>query len=223
MLAPGGTIVEATSRQHRHRPRPRSGGSPGIRSSSCTAPTSPTRSARCSPRTARGSSRPTGRPRRATPPTRAPSPTASPPRRPGRWRSSQFANTANPDAHYQGTGPEIWRQTAGDRHPFRRVDRHRRNGQRHRPLPQGRERRRGAGRSAPTRPARPTAAAPAGQHPGRRCRLGLAARVLAGDLRPRPWSTRCARSTTARSTGPSAGSRPRRRCCSARRRAWPSP
>ncbi|GAA1439025.1 PLP-dependent cysteine synthase family protein [Leifsonia poae] len=32
---------------------------------------------------------------------------------PGSWRSSQFANTANPDAHYQGTGPEIWRQTAG--------------------------------------------------------------------------------------------------------------
>ncbi|WP_223691280.1 PLP-dependent cysteine synthase family protein [Leifsonia poae] len=31
---------------------------------------------------------------------------------PGAWRSSQFANTANPDAHYQGTGPEIWRQTA---------------------------------------------------------------------------------------------------------------
>jgi cystathionine beta-synthase/cysteine synthase A len=31
---------------------------------------------------------------------------------PGSWRSSQFANTANPDAHYQGTGPEIWRQTA---------------------------------------------------------------------------------------------------------------
>lgn len=32
---------------------------------------------------------------------------------PGSWRSSQFANAANPAAHYQGTGPEIWRQTAG--------------------------------------------------------------------------------------------------------------
>lgn len=32
---------------------------------------------------------------------------------PGAWRSSQFENVANPAAHYQGTGPEIWRQTAG--------------------------------------------------------------------------------------------------------------
>jgi cystathionine beta-synthase/cysteine synthase A len=32
---------------------------------------------------------------------------------PGSWRPAQFANTANPEAHYRGTGPEIWRQTAG--------------------------------------------------------------------------------------------------------------
>ncbi|WP_345763921.1 PLP-dependent cysteine synthase family protein [Diaminobutyricibacter sp. McL0608] len=32
---------------------------------------------------------------------------------PGAWRSSQFENLANPHAHYQSTGPEIWRQTAG--------------------------------------------------------------------------------------------------------------
>jgi cystathionine beta-synthase/cysteine synthase A len=32
---------------------------------------------------------------------------------PGAWRSSQFENFANPGAHYQTTGPEIWRQTAG--------------------------------------------------------------------------------------------------------------
>jgi len=32
---------------------------------------------------------------------------------PGSWRPAQFANAANPAAHYQGTGPEIWRQTAG--------------------------------------------------------------------------------------------------------------
>ncbi len=32
---------------------------------------------------------------------------------PGAWRPAQFANIANPDAHYRGTGPEIWRQTGG--------------------------------------------------------------------------------------------------------------
>jgi cystathionine beta-synthase/cysteine synthase A len=32
---------------------------------------------------------------------------------PGAWRSSQFGNDANPQAHYTSTGPEIWRQTDG--------------------------------------------------------------------------------------------------------------
>ncbi|MBT2512262.1 cysteine synthase family protein [Arthrobacter sp. ISL-30] len=32
---------------------------------------------------------------------------------PGAWRPMQFDNPANPAAHYEGTGPEIWRQTNG--------------------------------------------------------------------------------------------------------------
>jgi cystathionine beta-synthase len=32
---------------------------------------------------------------------------------PGAWRPNQFANLANPEIHYQTTGPEIWEQTEG--------------------------------------------------------------------------------------------------------------
>jgi cystathionine beta-synthase len=32
---------------------------------------------------------------------------------PGAWRPNQFANLANPEIHYQTTGPEIWEQTSG--------------------------------------------------------------------------------------------------------------
>ncbi|HEX9774700.1 MAG TPA: cystathionine beta-synthase [Actinomycetota bacterium] len=32
---------------------------------------------------------------------------------PGAFQPNQYANRANPDAHYRTTGPEIWRQTAG--------------------------------------------------------------------------------------------------------------
>lgn len=32
---------------------------------------------------------------------------------PDAWSSAQYDNPANPDAHYRGTGPEIWEQTEG--------------------------------------------------------------------------------------------------------------
>ena len=33
---------------------------------------------------------------------------------PGGFKPDQYSNRANPDAHYHGTGPEIWEQTGGD-------------------------------------------------------------------------------------------------------------
>jgi cystathionine beta-synthase len=33
---------------------------------------------------------------------------------PGGFKPDQYANTANPEAHYETTGPEIWDQTGGD-------------------------------------------------------------------------------------------------------------
>jgi cystathionine beta-synthase len=32
---------------------------------------------------------------------------------PGAWKPDQYANPANPEAHYRSTGPEIWEATAG--------------------------------------------------------------------------------------------------------------
>src|SRR5207247_374389 len=33
---------------------------------------------------------------------------------PGGFKPDQYSNLANPEAHYHGTGPEIWDQTGGE-------------------------------------------------------------------------------------------------------------
>ena len=33
---------------------------------------------------------------------------------PGGFKPDQYSNMANPTAHYEGTGPELWEQTGGE-------------------------------------------------------------------------------------------------------------
>ena len=49
----------------------------------------------------------------------------------------QHNNRDNNEAHYLGTGPEIWEQMDGQDRLFRRRHRHRRHHRRHGPLPEG--------------------------------------------------------------------------------------
>ena len=56
---------------------------------------------------------------------------------PGGYKPDQYSNTANPDAHYRTTGPELWEQTRRRRGRDRRLGGDRRLDQRDRPLLQG--------------------------------------------------------------------------------------
>ena len=58
---------------------------------------------------------------------------------PGAVLADQFYNSANPDAHYRTTGPELWEQSGGAHHPFPRRRRHRWHDHRNGALPEGAE------------------------------------------------------------------------------------
>ena len=98
---------------------------------------------------------------------------------PSAWKPNQYANPQNPASHYETTGPGDLGRHRRQGHPFRRRCRHRRHHLRHRPVPQGRLRRPGAGDRR-----RPGGLGVLRRHraavSGRGCRRGL----LAGCLRP---------------------------------------
>jgi cysteine synthase A len=58
---------------------------------------------------------------------------------PGAFIPGQFVNPANPKAHFETTGPEIWRDTDGRCGYFCRLRGHRRHRNRHRQIPQENE------------------------------------------------------------------------------------
>ena len=119
-LRPGGTIVEPTSGQHRHRPGdrraaeglPRDGGDARQDVAREDRPAARLR------RRGRAVARPTSRRTRPASYYRVADRLTA--EIPGAFQPNQYPNQANPQAHYESTGPEIWEQTGGADHPPRR-------------------------------------------------------------------------------------------------------
>ena len=68
---------------------------------------------------------------------------------PGGFKPDQYSNEANPQTHYETTGPEIWEQTGGEIDAFVISVGTGRDDLGHRPLPQGAEARPARGRRRP--------------------------------------------------------------------------
>ena len=98
---------------------------------------------------------------------------------PGAFKPDQYSNQANPQAHYETTGPELWEQTGGEIDATRPLRRHGRDDHRHRALPEGAEARPARRRRRP-RGLDLLAARQRPSLPRRGHRRGL----LADDLRP---------------------------------------
>ena len=123
------------------------------------------------------------------------------------WLPDQFSNPANPDAHYRGTGPELWEALDGNVDVPRRRRRHRRHDHRRGRLPEGAQPEAAGDRGRARRPRR---CSPAGA-PGR-TRSRASARASSRRCSTATCSTRSSPSTTRTRWRPRGSSRAARAC-----------